>query len=209
MRTRIKFCGITRPADAELAASLGVDALGFVFVPASPRYLDASAAAAIVSGLPPLLSVVALFKDASAEQIQQVIDTLRPQVLQFHGAEDAAFCLQWKLPYWKSVSMQQPANFAAVQAAHPQAQALLLDSHGADGMGGTGQVFDWTSIPKSSSQSLILAGGLRPENVAQAVRIARPSAVDVSSGIEASPGVKDAARMRAFVEAVRQADHPL
>ena len=209
MRTRIKFCGITRIDDAHLAASLGVDAIGFVFVPASLRCVEATQASAIAVALPPLVSLVALFKDASAEQIKQVIATLRPQILQFHGAEDAAFCQSFGLPYWKSVSMQQPANFAVVQATHPQAQALLLDSHGADGMGGTGQVFDWTRIPSASRQALILAGGLRPENVAQAVRIARPSAVDVSSGIEASPGVKDAARMRAFVEAVRRADHPL
>lgn len=209
MRTRIKFCGITRLEDAAVAAMLGVDAIGFVLVPKSRRAISADAAATIAKTLPPLITTVALFMDASARQIEQVLAVFRPQVLQFHGSEDADFCSHWQLPYWKSVAMRSPNNLVQETAAHPRAQALLLDSHGTDGMGGSGQVFDWTCIPEQSAKALILAGGLTPENVAQAVRITRPFAVDVSSGIESAPGLKDATRMRAFVDAVREADNPV
>ena len=205
MRTRIKFCGITRARDAQAAALLGVDALGFVLVPASARCIAPQAAARIRADLPPMISVVALFKDAAAAQVQDAIDELAPDLLQFHGDEDAAYCASFGLPYLKAVSMQAAANLKRAAKAHPHAAALLLDSHAQGGMGGSGKTFAWKQ-PAKVRQPLIVAGGLTPQNVGAAVRAIHPWAVDVSSGIESKPGIKDAAKMRAFVQAVTRAD---
>ncbi|HVT35694.1 MAG TPA: phosphoribosylanthranilate isomerase [Nevskiaceae bacterium] len=205
MRTRIKFCGITRAADAQAAAALGVDALGFVLVPASKRWIDPVRAARIRRALPPLISVVALFKDAAAAQVQEAIDELDPDLLQFHGDEDADYCASFGKPYLKAVSMQQPRALVRAAREHQHAAALLLDSHAPGGMGGSGQIFDWKAVPKVK-QPLMLAGGLTPANVGAAVRALRLWAVDVSSGVESKPGIKDTAKMRAFVHAVQRAD---
>lgn len=204
-RTRIKFCGITRAADAAAAIELGVDALGFIVVPASARFISAAAAAVIRRKLPPFISVVAVFKDANAAFVQETVDALKPDLLQFHGSEDAGFCESFALPYMKAVAMSSDVSLGATARKYAAAQALLLDSHAPTGMGGTGKTFDWSRITRVT-KPLVLAGGLQPDNVKRAIRDVKPYAVDVVSGIERKPGIKDASKMRAFVEAVRRAD---
>lgn len=201
-RTRIKFCGITRKVDAQDAVALGVDALGFVLVPASPRFVAPQRARAIRRDLPPFVSAVALFKDADSSFVQDAIDALAPDLLQFHGSEDAAFCASFGLPYVKAVAMGVPQDLARATRRFRSASALLLDSHAEGGLGGSGKAFDWRRVG-ASSLPLVLAGGLNADNVGRAIRQLRPYAVDVSSGIEARPGVKDARRMKAFVRAVQ------
>ena len=207
LRTRIKFCGITRAEDARVAAALGVDALGFVFVPSSPRCLTLHAAAAIRDKLPPLIAVVTLLQNPNSDEVWETIDAMQPQLLQFHGEETAQFCASFGMPYLKAVAMrglQRP--LAEVAADYSDAAALLLDGHAAGELGGQGKTFDWAIIAAGVKIPLILAGGLNLENVATAVRTARPYAVDVSSGIESKPGIKDSGKMEAFVRHVRDAD---
>ncbi len=184
---------------------MGVDALGFVLVPASPRYIAADRAAAIRRGLPPFVSTVALLKDADAAFVQDAIDTLKPDLLQFHGEEPADFCASFGLPYIKAVAMGEKQSLAALARRYKGAAGLLLDSHAKGGMGGRGETFDWSRVT-AVKLPLVLAGGLNPANVGRAVRQLRPYGVDVSSGIEAKPGIKDHDKMRAFVESVRRAD---
>ena len=206
-RTRIKFCGITRAEDAHAAVALGVDALGFIFAAGSPRQLDLQAAAAIRAKLPPLVSVVALLRNADSETVRRTIAAVQPHLLQFHGEETAAFCGGFGLPYMKAVAMrgaQRP--LAEIAAEYADATALLLDGHAPGEPGGQGKTFDWSGIAAALDKPLVLAGGLTAENVATAVRIARPYAVDVSSGIESKPGIKDSGKMEAFVRHVREAD---
>lgn len=204
-RTRIKFCGITRAGDAQAAVALGVDALGFVLVPQSARFIRPADAAAIRRALPPFVSVVALLRDADEGFVREAIATLRPDLLQFHGDESPEACGLYAMPYMKAVAMAQPQDLATLSRRYALASALLLDSHDPSGMGGSGKTFDW-SRASGADKPLVLAGGLHAGNVADGIRRLRPYAVDVSSGIEASPGVKDAAKMRAFVAAVRAAD---
>jgi phosphoribosylanthranilate isomerase len=204
-RTRIKFCGITRPDDARLAAELGVDALGLVFTPRSRRRVELATAAAIRRALPPFVAAVALFMDDEPGWIAQVIDAVQPDLLQFHGSETAEFTGAFARPYLKAVPMASVGDVAAYAAQHPAAAGFLLDSHATGTAGGSGAAFDWTRVPRDFGRPLLLAGGLDAHNVAQAIALARPYAVDVSSGVEAAPGVKDAAKMRAFVDAVRAA----
>ena len=205
MRTRIKFCGITRAEDAQAAARLGVDALGFVFYAKSPRAVRAEQAREIARQVPPFVTRVALFLDASADEIQQVIGIVNPDVLQFHGREPRAFCAGFGKPYIKTLGMDGAADLAGAAAAYPDAAAILLDSHAHGAAGGSGRTFDWSRAPRLP-QPVILAGGLSAANVAAAVTALRPHGVDVSSGIEAAPGVKDEAKMREFVKEVRHAD---
>lgn len=209
LRTRIKFCGITRLEDALKGVELGVDALGFVLAPGSPRFLTPQAAAAIRRQLPPLVTAVALLRDAASDSVWEAIDTLQPDLLQFHGAETPEFCASFGLPYIKAVAMRG-AHHPLPQIAQDYASAagLLLDGHAPGEMGGQGQTFDWTTIGRLA-KPVVLAGGLTPQNVAQAIRIARPYAVDVSSGIEAKPGIKDSGKMEAFARQVRGADAEL
>jgi phosphoribosylanthranilate isomerase len=204
-RTRIKFCGITRDKDAQAAVSLGVDALGFVLVPGSPRQIAAERAAAIRRKLPPFVSSVALFKDADSAFVQEAIDELRPDLLQFHGDEDPRFCASFGLPYLKAVAMGEKQSLLAQARRFSSATGLLLDSHAKGGMGGRGETFDWSAV-RPVKKSLVLAGGLNADNVARAVKFLRPYAVDVSSGIESKPGIKDPEKMRAFVNAVLRAE---
>ncbi|HSW12223.1 MAG TPA: phosphoribosylanthranilate isomerase [Solimonas sp.] len=204
-RTRIKFCGITRDKDAQAGVALGADALGFVLVPASPRNIAADKAAVIRRRLPPFVSAVALFKDADAAFVQDAVDALKPDLLQFHGEEPADFCASFGLPYLKAVAMGEKQSLAAQARRYRDASGLLLDSHARGGMGGRGEAFDWSRVT-AVKIPLVLAGGLNPANVGKAVKQLRPHAVDVSSGIESKPGVKDHEMMQAFVEAVRRAD---
>lgn len=204
-RTRIKFCGITRGDDAREAMALGVDAIGFVFVAASARSVTAAVAAKISLALPPLVQRVALFQNASEAQIRETVAVVQPQLLQFHGTESAADCERYGLPYLKAVSLREPDDLSRAARTYSGAAALLLDSHG-DGQGGSGRRFDWSLAATPVSIPLILAGGLSAENVGEGIRSLHPYAVDVSSGIESAPGLKDLGKMRAFVAAVRRAD---
>jgi phosphoribosylanthranilate isomerase len=205
-RTRIKFCGLTRLDDALTAVRLGVDALGFVLVPGSPRAVSAEQARELARALPPWISVVALFHDAPPEFVRHALQVLRPQLAQFHGEESAADCAQYAWPYLKAVAMRAPApDLAGCARRYADAQALLLDGHAPGGMGGSGERFDWGAVA-GCAKPLILAGGLHAGNVGEAIRRVRPYAVDVSSGIESAPGIKDSGKMAAFVAAVRSAD---
>jgi phosphoribosylanthranilate isomerase len=208
-RTRIKFCGITRPEDALAAVALGVDALGLIFAENSPRQLGLEAATAIRKRIPPLVTVVTLLRNHSSMQVREIVAAVQPQLLQFHGDEAPAFCASFGLPYMKAVGMKGLAKpLAEVARDYTDAAALLLDGHAPGQAGGQGESFDWSSIA-TIDKPIVLAGGLRPENVAEAIRIARPYAVDVSSGIEAAPGIKDSGKMEAFVRQVRGADSPV
>lgn len=208
-RTRIKFCGLTRAGDVRLASELGVDAIGFVFVARSPRYVRAEEARVMRSALAPLIDAVALFMDNSADEVRNVIKLVRPSLLQFHGNEDDAFCRSFGTPYLKAIAMGNGATRAdatALQLRYPAAAALLFDSHGDDALGGSGRGFDWTQVPSGLHKPFVLAGGLSPDNVFEAIHQTLPWGVDVSSGIESAPGIKDGERMRQFVEEVRRAD---
>ncbi|MGQ0700422.1 MAG: phosphoribosylanthranilate isomerase [Panacagrimonas sp.] len=205
-RTRIKFCGFTRIDDLRAAVALGVDAVGFVCVPGSKRFIAPVDAAVLRGLLSPFVTSVLLLSNADEARAARTIATVNPDLVQFHGDETPEFCERFARPYIKSVSVRSAADVHAAAERFGSARALLLDSHGADGMGGTGQAFDWSQIPSGVDVPLILAGGLNPENVGLAVRMAAPFAVDVSSGIEFAPGRKDPDKMRAFVQAVRLAD---
>lgn len=205
-RTRIKFCGITRAEDARIAVQLGVDALGFVCVSGSRRNIRPLDAAAIRRSLPPMVSAVLLVSNADEATVREAAAAIEPDYIQFHGGESRAFCEAFGWRYWRAVSVCSAADARAAALEFPSADALLFDSHSSDGLGGTGRTFDWSTIPPDLDRPLILAGGLNPANVGQAVRMAAPYAVDVSSGIETSPGRKDPEKMLAFVEAVRAAD---
>jgi phosphoribosylanthranilate isomerase len=205
-RTRIKFCGITREHDARAAAELGADAIGLVFAARSPRRVGVAQAAALAAAVPPFVARVALFLDAPPADVRAVLDAVPIDVLQFHGREDEAYCRSFGRPYIKAVPMGDALDVDAYLREHAAAIAFLLDSHSGGGQGGSGHAFDWSRVPARAARPIVLAGGLRPETVGAAVRRVRPYAVDVSSGIESAPGVKDYARMRAFAAAVRAAD---
>jgi phosphoribosylanthranilate isomerase len=216
-RTRIKFCGITRLEDALLATELGVDALGFVFVPGSRRNIQPEVAADIAAALPPFVSTVALFMDAAPAEIRAVLASFRPTLLQFHGIETPEDCTPWELPYLKAVPMggavaatpeQAVQRLADFTTRYYTATALLLDGHAPGAMGGSGERLNWDSLTPGA-QRLILAGGLTPESVPAAMQQLQPWAVDVSSGIEEAPGRKSAQKMREFVAAVRATDQVL
>ena len=209
-RTRIKFCGFTQEQDVDVAVRMGADAIGFVCVPGSKRELRPAQAAELRARVPNFVASVLLLSNASEEEARAAIEIVQPDYVQFHGLETGFFCASFGRPYFKGVSVNSADDIRLAAREFPSAAALLLDSHGADGMGGTGKTFDWTQIARDVEMPLILAGGLRPDNVGEAVRIASPFAVDVSSGIESAPGRKDFSKMKAFVEAVRQADieHP-
>jgi phosphoribosylanthranilate isomerase len=193
---------MTRTEDVSAAARLGVDAVGFVFYPRSPRYVNIEQAAALVAVLPAFVTVTALFLDPSRAEVQQVLEHVRVELLQFHGSESAEFCRGFGRPYIKAVPMGSHVDIADYAKRYADAAALLLDSHAAGQKGGTGMSFDWAKLPQVQGPPLILAGGLKPGNVATAIRLVRPYGVDVSSGVESTPGIKDAAKLAAFVREV-------
>lgn len=204
-RTRIKICGLTRVEDALAAARMGADAIGLVFYAPSPRAIDPVAAARIRDALPPFVQPVALFVNPTEDEVQAVL-RLMPEIMpQFHGGESPEFCASFGRPYLKALPMGRGADPVNEAASHPRASGFLLDSHDAGGVGGTGQAFDWSTIP-AMDRPILLAGGLHPGNVFEAVRGVRPWAVDVSSGVESARGIKDSARMAAFINEVRRAD---
>lgn len=195
---RVKICGITRQEDVQAAVAAGADALGFVFAPRSRRMLDPDAAAALVRRVPAFVSRVGLFMDQDSEQVRRILDRVPLSLLQFHGREDAAFCRQFGLPYIKALAMGSAPSLALAERSYADAAGLLLDSHRSGEVGGTGRSFEWAGIP-DLELPLILAGGLTPDSVRQAVRQVRPWAVDVSSGVEDAPGIKNAEKMKIFV----------
>lgn len=202
--TRIKFCGFTHGEDMAVALELGIDYVGLVFAPGSKRRLLPEQARGLADMARGRAAVVALLMDNPADEVHAVIAQARPDVLQFHGAEDDAFCAGFGLPYWKAIAMGGTSGDPLAQFARwPHASAFLLDGHGAGEQGGSGKSFDWSLMPQRTDKPLLLAGGLDAGNVAAAIALARPWGVDVSSGIESAPGWKDAAKMRAFVSAVR------
>lgn len=209
-RTRIKFCGLTRVEDAAAAAALGVDAIGLIFVAASRRCLDSAVAQAIAASLPPLVSRVGLFQNQDAAAVRTVLAAVDLDLLQFHGDESADYCAQFGKRWIKAVPMGSLTDPGALQrflGEHQHAAGFVFDSHGASGQGGSGRSFDWQMLPATVQRPMILAGGLDAGNVGAAIRQLRPFAVDVSSGIESAPGVKDHAKMRIFVQEVRRAEH--
>ena len=208
--TRIKICGITRPEDAEVAIACGVDAVGLNFVPSSPRFLSVDAARTISQQIGPRASRVALFVDPRPAEVEAVLKAVEIDALQFNGAEPAALCGSFGLPYMKVHGVSGPLDVTALEAAYPDACALLLDTFVAGQAGGTGQTFDWSLWPTDATRPLILAGGLTPENVTRAIAMTRPYAVDVSGGVEGRvKGCKDAEKITRFVDAVRMADRTL
>ena len=204
-RTRIKICGITRVEDALAAAEAGADAVGLVFYPPSPRCVTLRQAASIARALPPFVSTVALFVNAQQTQVRAVMDAVRPGLLQFHGDEEPAECSRYAYPYIRAARMRPGLDLLNFKARFTDAQALLLDAY-VEAYGGGGEIFDWSLIPKSADFPIVLSGGLHASNVGQAIAQVRPWAVDVSTGVELSKGLKDASAMRRFVAAVRDAD---
>jgi phosphoribosylanthranilate isomerase len=194
---------MTRSADVRAAVLAGADALGFVFASRSKRELDTSLAAELVAQVPAFVSRVGLFMDQDFEQVANVLDQVPLNLLQFHGSEDADYCDQFGLPYIKAVSMNSGQAVQCAVDAYSGAAALLLDSHLPGGTGGTGAVFDWEMIP-AVSMPLILAGGLTPGNVRQAVEQVKPWAVDVSSGVEDAPGIKSVDKMSEFIKEAKR-----
>ena len=205
MRTRIKICGITSVEDGLAAAEAGADAIGFVFYPKSPRYVELARAAAIARALPPFVDVVALFVNEAPETVRAVLATVPVNILQFHGDEDETYCRQFGRPYYKAARMGPGLDLVQYAASFPSAQAILLDAF-VEGYGGGGHTFDWRLIPATLSRPIVLSGGLTVDNVTEAVRRVRPPAVDVSSGVEKAKGVKDHAKIAAFIAGVRNAD---
>lgn len=206
MITKVKICGITRLEDADAVVAAGADALGMNFAEVSPRRIGLDQARRIAEHVSGAVCRVGLFVDASADEVRRVLDALALDVLQFHGRESGAWCAQFGLPYWKAVRMQGVLDMAALEAEHAHAQALLLDAYVPNQPGGTGVRFDWALWPQHSRLPLILAGGLNPDNVGDAVRRLRPWGVDVSGGVEGGrPGIKDADRIRRFVAEVHSA----
>lgn len=206
MRTRAKICGITRVEDGYAAAMAGADAIGLVFYQKSPRCVGIDQARAICASLPPFVSVVALFVNPKPADVAAVLDELPVGLLQFHGDEPAAFCEEFERPYIKAVAMQPGVDPVAAMAAHPRASGFLMDAWQPDLRGGGGVAFDWENMPAASGKPLILAGGLSPDNVADAIRKTRPFAVDVSSGVEVGKGVKSVEKIEAFMRGVERGD---
>ncbi|MEL7045295.1 MAG: phosphoribosylanthranilate isomerase [Pseudomonadota bacterium] len=202
--TRVKICGI-RTLDAALAAcDAGADALGFVFYPPSPRFVEPEAVEEIIAALPPLVTTVGLFVNPAKEAVAGVLERCPLDALQFHGTEEGRFCEAFARPYLRAVSMRPGVDIEAILSGHPRARAFLFDAYREGVPGGTGETFAWDRIP-AMRRPWLLAGGLNPDNVAAAIRSVSPPGVDVSGGVENEPGVKDPVLMQRFIAAVRGA----
>lgn len=206
-RTRIKFCGLTRAEDVQAAVALGVDAIGLVCYPPSPRSLSVAHLAELGALCPPMVTVTALFVDPDPREVRAVLDTGVVDLLQFHGQESTEFCRQFGRPWMKALTMHPELDLTEQMSTYVGARGLLLDAWHPERVGGTGLAFDWSRIPPELASHIVLAGGLSAENVGDALRMVRPWAVDVSSGIESSAGIKDRTRMAAFVAAVQQEEY--
>lgn len=199
---RSKICGITNPEDALVAIAAGADALGLVFYPPSPRCVNVKQAQAICAALPPFVSVVALFVDAEQEQIEQCCSQLPISLLQFHGEESEQQCSRYRLPYIKALRIRTAEDVSRAEGVYHSAQGLLVDTYKAGTPGGTGESFDWSLLPDQRNKPLILAGGLNPDNVRQAITQVKPYAVDVSGGVERAKGLKDHQKIIRFLDEV-------
>jgi phosphoribosylanthranilate isomerase len=206
MATAVKICGITRPEDALAAARAGAHAIGLVFYARSPRNVTPARAAEIIRVLPPFVTTVGLFVNATAEEVRAALAVAPVELLQFHGEETPEFCRQFKHPYVKAVRVKTGVNLLQYAQDYHDAKALLLDNYVEGLHGGSGVAFDWSLIPSGLPLPVILSGGLTPENVAEAVRRVRPSAVDVSSGVESAKGIKDAQKIVAFIKGARSGE---
>ncbi len=204
MRTRAKICGITSIKDALTAVTCGADAIGLVFYKPSPRYVSVALAKDIAEALPPFVSVVGLFVNASKNEVNAVLSNVNVDVLQFHGDESEAECMQYSLPYLKAIRVKQDTNLIQYAQTFSSAKALLLDTYSDNAVGGTGQVFDWSLIPQDFPMPIILAGGLTEHNIGKAVKQVQPYAVDVSGGVEKSKGIKDPKKVAAFISAINR-----
>ena len=206
MRVRVKICGITSLGDAQLAAAAGVDAVGMVFCTGSPRAVDVQVARDIVAAVGPFICTVALFVNPTRSEVEDVISGVKPDLLQFHGDEPQQFCEGFGVPYIKVLKVGSSRVDAALLASHPAARGLLLDTLDPQRHGGTGRRFDWSLAPAGSGRPIVLAGGLDADNVEEGIRSVRPWAVDVSSGVESSPGQKDPVKVGRFMRAVERAN---
>ncbi|MDR1934707.1 MAG: phosphoribosylanthranilate isomerase [Candidatus Accumulibacter sp.] len=202
--TRIKICGLTRDEDMRAAIDAGADAMGLVFFPPSPRFVDLDRAERLARLAPPFVSVIGLFVNAKACCVRETLSAVPLHGLQFHGDEDEAYCRQFDRPYIKAARIRPGFDLLQYAAEFPSAQAILVDAF-VEAYGGGGRTFDWDLIPSAVSKPLVLSGGLDAGNVGEAIARLRPAAVDVSSGVESARGVKDAARIRAFIAAARAA----
>ena len=200
---RSKICGITRVEDALAAVEAGADAIGLVFYAKSPRAVTVQQARAIIEALPPFVTSVGLFVNAGRCELGEILDAVPLGLLQFHGDEAPADCEGWHRPYIKALRVKAGDDIAASCATFAGASGILLDTYVEGVPGGTGEAFDWSLVPQGLDKPIILAGGLTVDNVAQAIRQVRPYAVDVSGGVEQSKGIKDPAKIRAFMAAVR------
>ncbi|GAA0684164.1 phosphoribosylanthranilate isomerase [Marinobacterium maritimum] len=204
MTTRVKICGITSLADAMSAIEAGASALGFVFYAPSPRFVKPEVAADIIRQLPPFVTTVGLFVNASDAEVASTVQQTGIDLLQFHGDEPESFCRAFMRPYIKAFRVRPELDLMELVACYPSARGILLDAYRPGVPGGTGEIFDWALIPSSLASRVVLAGGLNADNVAQAIAQVSPYAVDVSGGVEAAPGRKDAAKINAFMAAVKQ-----
>jgi len=202
--TEIKICGLTRREDVVAAVDAGAGMVGLIFAPQSPREISIEQAQRLATRVPDDVKIVGVFMNQDVAGVSAVLSEINLDYLQFHGNEDNDWCRQFGVPFFKAVSMQEPADLVAMTAAYPDACALLLDSHGHGEAGGQGRVFDWTAIGRDLDMPILLAGGLKPCNVQDAVKNVQPWAVDVSSGVEMAPGIKDHALMYEFCEQVRE-----
>ena len=204
--TRIKICGITRVQDVQAAAASGADAIGLVFYEKSPRYVTVPQAMQIAVAVPPFVTVVGLFVNAGVDYVRAVLDEVPLSVLQFHGEEEPDFCSYFGLPWLKAIRVKAGVDLVQCAARYSGAQGLLLDAYVEGVHGGTGAAFDWSLIPQKLPLPVVLSGGLSADNVAEAIRQVRPYAVDVSTGVEAGKGIKDAAKIAAFIKEVKDVD---
>ena len=202
--TRIKICGLTRHEDVQVAISAGADAIGLVFYAPSPRFVDLERASDLARHVPPFVQTVGLFVNAEPQLVRETLSAVPIHLLQFHGDEDESYCCQFDRPYVKAARVTAKMDLVQYIAEFPSAQAILLDAF-VDGFGGGGKVFDWSLIPANPGKPIILSGGLDAANVGEAIVRVRPAAVDVSSGVEADKGIKDAQKIHSFVTAVRSA----
>jgi phosphoribosylanthranilate isomerase len=206
MRTRIKICGITRPQDAKAAVEHGTDALGFIFWPHSPRYIEPAKARAMVRDAGPFVVTVGVFVNPSREEVERAIQDAGISMLQFHGEETPDFCALFGRPYIKAFKVGQGPNLIKSTGLYENASGWMFDAFDDQRVGGTGETFDWNLIPGSLARPLVLSGGLNAGNIVEAIRRVKPFAVDVSSGVEVGKGIKDAAKIAAFIQGVRNAD---
>jgi phosphoribosylanthranilate isomerase len=207
MRVRVKICGITRLSHALDACAAGADALGFVFYAGSNRCIDAAEAKSIIEALPPFVTTVGLFVNPEAVDVEEVLAVAGVDLLQFHGDESPDFCAGFDQRYIKALRMADGVDITAEARRFDGARGILLDADSSSGWGGTGETFDWQRWPKKIGKPLVLAGGLDPDNVGTAVTMTRPYAVDVSTGVESAPGIKDPAKIAKFIDEARRADN--